>query len=87
MKVTVIPIVIGELGTVTKGLIQGLVDLEIRERVETIQTTALLKSARLPRRMLEICCHSNEKPSANAGVQKLSKESDNNKWIKCEELF
>ena len=38
----VIPIVIGALGTVTKGLVQGLVDLEIRRRVETIQTTALL---------------------------------------------
>ena len=30
MKVTVIPIVVGALGKVTKGLIQGLEDLEIR---------------------------------------------------------
>ena len=30
MKVTVIPVVIGALGTVTKGLIKGLLDLEIR---------------------------------------------------------
>ena len=30
MKVIVIPIVIGALGTVTKGLIKGLEDLEIR---------------------------------------------------------
>ena len=29
MKVTVIPIVIGELGTIPKGLIKGLEDLEI----------------------------------------------------------
>ena len=36
------PIVIGALGTVTKGLVQGLKDLEITGRVETIQTTALL---------------------------------------------
>ena len=36
MKVTVIPIVIGVLGTVTKGLVKGLEDLEIRGRVETI---------------------------------------------------
>ena len=36
MKVTVIPIVIGALGTVTKGLIQGLENVEIRGRVETI---------------------------------------------------
>ena len=37
MKVTVIPIIIGVLGTVTKGLIQGLEDLEIRGRVEIIE--------------------------------------------------
>ena len=30
MKVTVIPIVIGTFGTATKGLVQGLEDLEIR---------------------------------------------------------
>ena len=36
MKVTVIPIVIGALGIVTKELLQGLEDLEIRDRVETI---------------------------------------------------
>ena len=40
MKVTVIPIVIGAFGTVTKRLIQGLKDLEIRGREETIQTTS-----------------------------------------------
>ena len=31
--------VTGALGTVTKGLVQGLEVLEIRRRVETIQTT------------------------------------------------
>ena len=36
MKVMIIPIVIGALGTVTKGLVQGMEDLEIRGRVETI---------------------------------------------------
>ena len=40
-------IVIGALGTVTKGLVQGLEDLEITGRVGTIQTTALLRSARI----------------------------------------
>ena len=30
MKVTVIPLVIGALGTVTKGLMKGLEELEIR---------------------------------------------------------
>ena len=40
MKLTVIPIVIGTLSTVTKALVQKLEDLEIRGRVGTIQTTA-----------------------------------------------
>ena len=53
MKVTIIPIVIGAFGTVTKGLLKGLEDLEIRERVEAIQTTTLLRTARIPRRILE----------------------------------
>ena len=49
MKMTVILIVIGALDTVTKGLVQGLEDLEIRGRVETIQITVLLRSARILR--------------------------------------
>ena len=53
MKKTVILIVIGALGTVGKGLIRGLEDLGIRGRVETIQTTALLRSARILKRFLE----------------------------------
>ena len=36
MKMTVIPIVIGAFGTVTKGLVQELEGLEITGRVETI---------------------------------------------------
>ena len=40
MKVTIIPVVIGALGTVTKGLVQGLENLEITGRMKTIQTTA-----------------------------------------------
>ena len=50
MKGTVIPIVIGVLGMVPKGLKKGL---EIGGRIETIQTTALLKSARILGRVLE----------------------------------
>ena len=55
MKVTVIPIVIGTLGTVTKGLLQELEDLEIKGRVETIQTVTLLRSARILRSVLDTC--------------------------------
>ena len=40
MKVTIMPIVIGAFGMVTKGLLKSLEDLEVGDRVETIQTTA-----------------------------------------------
>ena len=53
MKVTVIPVVISALGSVTKELVQRLEYLEIRGQVETIQTTALLRSDRIQRRVLE----------------------------------
>ena len=53
MKVTVILIVIGALDKIPKGLVKKLEDFEKRGRMETIQTTALLKSARIPRRVLE----------------------------------
>ena len=53
MKLTVIPIIINALDTITKGLLKGLEDVEIKRRVETIQTTALLKLARILRRVLE----------------------------------
>ena len=52
-KVTIIPIVIGAFGSVTKGLLKGLEDLEVGGWVETIQTTALLKTSRILRRVLE----------------------------------
>ena len=79
MKVTIVPIVIGALGTVSKGLLKGLEDLEVGGRVETIQTTALLRTARILRRVRETwgdLLHSNssEKPSANTDV----KNSNNN---------
>ena len=53
MKVTFIQIIIGALGTATEGLIKGQEDLEIRGRVVTIQITALLRSVRILRRVLE----------------------------------
>ena len=53
MKVTIIPIVIGAFGTVTKGLLKGLEDMEVGGRVETIQTTALSRTARILKRDLE----------------------------------
>ena len=40
MMVTIVQIVIDAFGTVTKGLLKGLEDLEVGGRVETTQTTA-----------------------------------------------
>ena len=77
MKVAIIPILIGAFGTITKGLLKGLKDLEVGDRVETIQTTALLKNGqnteKSPWRLEETCCHSisSEIPSAYADVKKL----------------
>ncbi len=53
MQVTVITIVIGAFGTVTKGLLKGLEDLEVGGQVKTIQTTTLLRTARILRRVQE----------------------------------
>ena len=49
----IVPIVIAAFGTVTEGLIKGLEDLEVGGCVKTLQTTALLKTARILRRVLE----------------------------------
>ena len=53
MKVTIVPIVIVALGTITKGLLKDQEDLEIGGQVETIQTTALLRTVRILGRVLE----------------------------------
>ena len=53
MQVTIIPIVIGVFGTVTKGLLKELEDLEVGGWVETIQITTLLRTASILRKVLE----------------------------------
>ena len=70
MKVTIVPI--GALGIITKGLLKGLEDLAVGGQVVTIQTTALLRTARIMRR------HSNssEKPSANTDVEYSEEEEE-----------
>ena len=52
MRATIVPIVIGAFGTVTKGLLKGMEGLEVGGRVETIQMTALLRTARILKRVL-----------------------------------
>ena len=49
---TVIPIVIGALGTILKDFVKDLEEIEIGQTV-TIQITALSRLARILRRVLE----------------------------------
>ena len=81
MKMKIITNVIGALGTVTKGLLKGLEKFEVGGRVETIQTTTLLRKARILRRILETCCHSNssERPQVSADVKNSYGDNSNNK--------
>ena len=70
MKVTVIPIVISALGTVTKDLGEGLEDLEIKIRVET--TIKIDKhTEKGPGDLMKTCSHSasSKRPSTDAGVK------------------
>ena len=53
MKVAFIPTMIGAFGTVIKGLLKRLEDLEVGGPVETVQTTALLRTDKLLRKVLE----------------------------------
>ena len=54
MRMTIVPIVIDAFSTVSKGLLKSLDDMDVGGRVETIQMTALLRTARILRRVLEI---------------------------------
>ena len=74
MKVTVIPIVIGMLGIVTKRLAERLEENEWRpSKLQHYQDRSEYWEE--PWRLKEICCHSNpcEKSSANAGVKNSQK--------------
>ena len=53
-KVEVIPVVVGALGAVSKGLNKSLQNIGIRVRPGQVQKTALLGTARILRRVLEI---------------------------------
>ena len=53
MRMMVIPVMIGALGTVFKCSERGLEVLEIGRQIETILTTALLRLCRILRRVLE----------------------------------
>ena len=81
MRVTIVPIVIGAFGTVTKGLLKGLEDLEVGGRVETIQHYwQRPEYGEESWRLEETCCHSNssQKPSANTDVKNFQRLNNNN---------
>ena len=75
MQVTITPIVIGAFGTVTKGLLKVLGDLKFGGRIETIQTTTLLRTGKNPEKSpgdlkrLAYYLNSCERPSANVDVK------------------
>ena len=92
MKVTFIPIVIGAFGTVTEVLFKGLEVRERRGRVDTTQTTTLLRLVRILKRVWrleESCSHSNfcEKPLANADGKSCQRVNDNNDNTVTKKLF
>ena len=53
MRLTVVPVVVDALGTIPKLLVKRMDGLEIRGQLETIQTTALLRSANILKDVLE----------------------------------
>ena len=69
---TALPIAIGALKMVPKGLEKGLENLEIRGQEETIQTTNRPEYSKGTWKHEEIRCRidSSERPSANAVVKK-----------------
>ena len=79
MKMTLISILLGALGSTPKRLEKELENLEIRGQIETIQATELIRLARILRRVRETC-HSNsyEETSAIAGDHKMTTKLDNN---------
>ena len=55
MKVSIVPIVSDAFGTVTKGLLKGLEDMEFGGRVYTIQMTALLSKQKQDDQLEHTC--------------------------------
>ena len=74
-----------DFGTFAKGLLKRQEDLEVGGRVDTIQTTTLLRTDRYGEeswKLVETCCHSNsrERPSAKTDVKNSQgvNNNDNN---------
>ena len=84
MEVTIILIEIGTFGTITKGLLKGLEDLEVGGRVEKSKLQRYWERPEYWEelwRLEETCCHlnSSERPSAKTNV-KNSQGVNNKLW-------
>ena len=53
MKVTVIPVIFGAIATIPKNLEKRMGEIEIRERIQADQTTALMKLVRILKEVQE----------------------------------
>ena len=86
MQVTIIPIVIGATGTVTKGLIKGLEELKLADEWRPSKRLHYWERPEyweVSRWLEDTWCHSvsREKPSANADVK------SSNEWIIIKERY
>ena len=89
---TIIPIVIGAFGIVTKGLLRGMEVLGFGGGVETIHYCERPEYWEKSWRLEEICCHSNssEKSSAKTDVknsQGVNNNKERNKNLGCKVCF
>ena len=89
MNVTIIPILIGAFGTVTKGLLKGLEDLEVGGRVETIQLQYYWEQPEYWEESWghkETCCHLNtsEKPLAKTDMKNSQGVNNNDFQIRTD---
>ena len=60
LKMSIVPIVIGALGTIPKSLEKHLKELNVEVNISQMQTTVLLNSARIVRKVWsskESCCY------------------------------
>ena len=52
-RVTVVPVIIGALGTVSKDIEKWLAEIDVTCRLESLQRTCLLGTARILRKVLD----------------------------------
>ena len=83
MKKVVIAILVGYLGTISKKLGKRLGELEIRGRTKIVQTTALLRLTRIPRKVLNnladlLSFKFQGKPQVTTGMENSLRRNINN---------